>query len=177
MRQRHVQIDALRISAIQRNCDSFQYLSQDKTSGVALSTLAGCRPVCPGSRWAIFAKRGLGPRLRERDIGLEFQPNCYIFPSLECRVFPAGLGGEIGRRNGLKIRRSERFMRVRFPPQAPHNFGAKMGRLWSESDLPDHGFAAQSEEIWCHADFFCGLLLTFFSPPPGMTLSLRICVA
>ena len=32
---------------------------------------------------------------------------------------PAGLGGEIGRRNGLKIRRSERFMRVRFPPQAP----------------------------------------------------------
>ena len=52
-------------------------------------------------------------------IRLEFQHNCYIFPCLKCSVFPACLGGEIGRRNGLKIRRSERFMRVRFPPQAP----------------------------------------------------------
>ena len=53
------------------------------------------------------------------DIVLEFRGNCYIFLRLKCRVSPAGLGGEIGRRNGLKIRRSERFMRVRFPPQAP----------------------------------------------------------
>ena len=85
-----------------------------------MGTIARGRPRCPESQWAILGKRRLGRYLRERDISLDFRRNCYIFLRLECRVFPAGLGGEIGRRNGLKIRRSERFMRVRFPPQAPH---------------------------------------------------------
>ena len=30
---------------------------------------------------------GQGQYLREGDISLDFQRNCYIFPSLECRVF------------------------------------------------------------------------------------------
>jgi hypothetical protein len=71
---------------------------------------------------------GLLDYVCEKDIVLEFRRNCYIFLRLKCRVFPAGLGGEIGRRNGLKIRRSERFMRVRFPPQAP-----RQSRLSSQS--------------------------------------------
>ncbi len=52
-----------------------------------------------------------------RHLGVSAQLLYLCLPQMQ-RLLPC-LGGEIGRRNGLKIRRSERFMRVRFPPQAP----------------------------------------------------------